>query len=163
VPRPILNLDELAYVRQAHGDRFEAQLGPIAARLGARQLGARLTILPPGKRAFPFHCHHANEELFLVLSGSGTLRYGVEEHALRAGDLVLTPAGGRETAHQIVNTGDAELRFLCVSTMVEPDVCEYPDSGKFAVLESPKPGSAQKGRTWAAVRDSGKVDYWEGE
>ena len=163
MPRPIVNLDELAYVAQSHGDRFEARLGPIAARLGARMLGARITVLPPGKRAFPFHCHHANEELFLVLSGSGTLRYGAEQHALRAGDVVLTPAGGPETAHQIVNTGDAELRFLCVSTMVEPDVCEYPDSGKFAVVESPKPGSAQRGRAWAAAKHDAKVDYWEGE
>lgn len=163
MPRPILNLDELSYLRQTHGERFEAQLGPIALRLGAKQLGARVTILAPGKRAFPFHCHHANEELFLVLSGCGTLRFGAEQHALRAGDVVLVPAGGPETAHQIVNTSDAELRFLCVSTMLEPDVCEYPDSGKFAVLEAPKPGSAQKGRTWAAVREGARVDYWEGE
>ncbi len=163
MPRPILNLDELDYIEQKHGERYDARLGPIAIRLGAKRLGARVTILPPGKRAFPFHCHHANEELFLVLSGSGTLRYGSEEHALRAGDVILTPAGGPETAHQIVNTSGAELRLLCVSTMVEPDVCEYPDSGKFAVLESPQPGSAQQGRTWAAVPARAKVDYWDGE
>ena len=161
--RHVINLDELAYLEQRHGDRFEAKLGPIAARLGAKKLGARVTVLPPGKRAFPLHCHHANEELFVVLSGSGTLRFGGEEHALRAGDCVLAPAGGPESAHQIVNTSDAELRYLCVSTMIEPDVCEYPDSGKFAVLESPKPGSAQTGRTWAMARHEGKCGYWEGE
>lgn len=161
--RPILNLDELAYIRQTHGESFDAQLGPIALRLGAKKLGARVTVLPPGKRAFPFHCHHANEELFFVLSGSGTLRFGGDEHPLRAGDFIFAPAGGPETAHQIVNTSDAELRYLCVSTMSEPDVCEYPDSGKFAVVESPKPGSAQKGRTWAAVPSGAAVDYWDGE
>ncbi len=73
------------------------------------------------------------------------------------------PLARPETAYQIINISDAELCYLCVSTMIEPDVCEYPDSGKFAVLESPKPGSAQAGRTWAAVRDEAKCGYWEGE
>ena len=39
-----------------------------------------------------------------------------------------------ETAHQIVNTGTAELKYLAVSTMEGPEVCEYPDAGKIAIL-----------------------------
>lgn len=161
--RPIVNLDELAFIDQRHGDRFEARLAPIAAPLGAKMLGARVTVLPPGKRAFPFHCHHANEELFVVLEGQGTLRHGADQHPIRAGDCILAAAGGPETAHQILNTSDAPLRYLCVSTMVEPDLCEYPDSGKFAVLETAKPGSGRVGRTWGVARDVAKCDYWDGE
>jgi hypothetical protein len=31
------------------------------------------------------------------------------------------------------------------------------------VLESPKPGSKQVGRTWAAVPSAAAVGYWDGE
>jgi uncharacterized cupin superfamily protein len=46
---------------------FEARLGDIGRRLGAQKLGYNLTVVPPGKRAFPFHNHHINEEMFVVV------------------------------------------------------------------------------------------------
>ena len=74
---PIMNLDQLAATRELrHGDKFDAMLAPVGALLGARKLGYNVTTVAPGKRAFPFHNHHVNEELFFVLEGVGTLRYG---------------------------------------------------------------------------------------
>jgi len=160
---PIVNLDELAFERELrHGERFDARLAPVGARLGARKLGYNVTSVAPGKRAFPFHRHHANEEMFFVLAGEGTLRYGDAELAVRPGDFVCCPAGG--PAHQFVNTGPVELRYVAVSTMIDTEVWEYPDSGKFGATGGREPGPQGKA-TFAArfVLHGDGVDYWHGE
>jgi uncharacterized cupin superfamily protein len=63
-----------------------------------------------------------------VLEGSGTLRIGEEEISVSEGDYVALPARAK-AAHQIVNDSEVVLRYLYFSTMVEPDVIIYPDSG----------------------------------
>src|SRR5262245_59874579 len=104
---PILTIADVPLIEQAHGEAFPAKLGRFGPLIGLRQLGCRLTVVPPGKKAWPYHNHHANEELFVILEGEGTLRLGGAEHSVKAGDVVACPAGGRETAHQLVNTGAA--------------------------------------------------------
>lgn len=138
----------------AAAQRFDARIGIIAPKLGARKLGYNLTAVPPGKRAFPFHSHRLNEEMFFLIEGSGEVRIGKEVFPIRAGDIIACPPGGRELAHQIVNTGAGELRYLAVSTMEGPEVCEYPDSGKIAVF-------AESLRY--VNRSDSQVGYWEGE
>lgn len=158
----IINLDAIDLSSHAHGERFSARFGRLSQALGAKQLGYRLTIVPPGKSAWPFHRHHGNEEMVLILDGTGTLRLDDATHSLRPGDVVALTAGG--PAHQIINTGEAELRYLAVSTMHEPDVVEYPDSNKFAVFCGSAPGGKTDKRSFAAaVPLDCKVDYWEGE
>ena len=161
---PIVNLDQLAATRDLrHGEKFDATLAPVGAVLGARKLGYNGTTVAPGKRAFPFHNHHVNEELFFVLDGEGTLRYGAEEFPVRKGDFVCCGAGG--PAHQLINTGAAPLRYLAVSTMIEADVWEYPDSRKFGVIAGRVPGVPPTQATFPSrfVADGADVDYWHGE
>ena len=55
-----------------------------ATALGATKLGCRLTVVPPGKKAFPHHVHHVNDELFVILSDEGALRFGGERYAVRS-------------------------------------------------------------------------------
>ena len=116
--QPVVRLADLTLTEQSHGTRFAAGMAQLAAAAGARKLGARLTEVPPGKAAWPFHCHHVNEEMFVVLAGRGTLRLGGARHPIAAGDVVVCPAGGPETAHQIVNDGTEALRghFTVVTT-----------------------------------------------
>lgn len=145
-------------------ERYEARMGMIAPLLGAQKLGYNLTSVPPGKRAFPFHNHHVNEEMFFILEGTGEVRIGTAVHPLRAGDVVACPPGGPETAHQIVNTGAVELKYLAISTKQYPEVAEYPDSGKFGVLAELAPGADGKPRSFRFVgREALNVNYWEGE
>ena len=112
-------------------ERFDARIGQIAPLLGARKLGYNITAVSPGKRAFPFHNHQVNEEMFFILEGTGELRFGKETYPMRPGDLIACPPGGPDVAHQIINTGEGEMRYLAVSTKLSPEVAEYPDSGKF--------------------------------
>jgi len=149
------------------GSGFEAMMGAIAAPLGATKLGCRLTVVPPGNKAWPHHVHHANDEMFVILAGEGTLRYGKERYALRPGDVVVCPSGGAENAHQIINTSGAELRYLAISTMIEPEVAEYPDSGKFGVLSVTTPDAEKSNRSKRRLiyvgRLASNVDYYDGE
>jgi len=65
----------------------------VGARLGADGLGLSVYELPPGQRAFPYHLHHANEELLVVLEGSLNVRGESGEETLRRGDAVLFSFG----------------------------------------------------------------------
>jgi len=163
--RRILNVDEVDYHAWGHGERFQARLGRVSARLGARKLGYNVTVLPPGKRAFPFHSHRVNEEMFFVLSGEGEVRIGEDRHRIRRGDVIACPPGGPETAHQIINTSSGELSFLAVSTRESPDLVDYPDSGKYGVAFECAPEPGGKAETLRfIVRDQATADdYWDGE
>jgi len=148
----------------AAAERYESRLGQIAPRLGAQKLGYNLTAVPPGKRAFPAHNHRVNEEMFFVLEGTGELRIGTNVYPIRSGDIVALPPGGKDTAHQITNTGTVELKYLAVSTKLTPEIVDYPDSGKFGVLAEYPAGADGKPQTFRFVgRESSAVDYWEGE
>ena len=164
--KPIINLDDLEYQEWGNGDRFEARLGAISARIGAHNLGYNLTILSPGKCAFPFHSHRANEEMFFILEGEGEVRLGPDRHPVRSGDVIACPSGGPETAHQIINNSkSAELKFLAVSTQLSPEVAEYPDSNKTGVMSQLPPGPDGKPRVLRFVvqEDAGFADYWDDE
>jgi len=162
--QPVVNLADVPLKSHQHGVHFEAQMGAIAPLLGAKKLGCRLTVLPPGKKAFPFHSHYVNEELFLVLEGEGTLRLGDRHIPLRPYDVVCCPPGGPETAHQIINTSEGNLRYLCISTMEQPDVMEYPDSGKFGVFVGSPPGGDKAQRTVEIFSPhDAAIDYWLNE
>src|SRR5262245_60863884 len=62
MPHPILNVDALEYRPWGHGERFAAHIGDIGAKIGAQKLGYNVTVVPPGKRAYPAHSHRVNEE-----------------------------------------------------------------------------------------------------
>jgi uncharacterized cupin superfamily protein len=163
--RPILNLADLDFRTWGNGEAYEARLGAIGARLGAQKLGYNLTVLSPGKRAFPFHNHRVNEEMFFVVEGEGEIRIGAETYPIRGGDVIACPPGGPGTAHQIVNSsGGADLTYLAVSTKLSPEIADYPDSGKFGVLADFGPDPEGRPRVFRFLgREDASLDYWEGE
>jgi uncharacterized cupin superfamily protein len=169
--KPVINLDEVALEDRAAffqppgsvADRFGSRSGMVGARIGARLLGYNITAVAPGKRAFPLHNHHANEEMFYILQGTGELRIGDERYSLRAGDFIANPPGGPDTAHQILNTGSEEMRYLAVSTMITPETVEYPDSKKIATYSRlPQPDGSMRVLRQIS-REGQSVDYWDGE
>jgi uncharacterized cupin superfamily protein len=169
--KPVINLDEVSIedrpaMFQPSGsasERFGSRSGAVGARIGAKLLGYNITVVAPGKRAVPLHNHHGNEEMFYILQGSGELRVGDERYSIRAGDFIASPPGGPETAHQIINTGSDEMRYLAVSTMIVPETVEYPDSKKIATI-SRQPQADGTLRILRHVGRAGEsVDYWDGE
>jgi uncharacterized cupin superfamily protein len=160
--RPIINISELEFAAfpapmpDAVKAKFEgAMLGQVGRKIGAEKLGYNVTVVPPGKRAFPFHSHQVNEEMFFILEGAGEVRIGDKTYPIKKGDFIAHPPGGPETAHQIVNTSASELRYLAVSTMQYPEIAEYPDSKKFGAMSS-------RGFRFLGRRDQ-SLNYWDGE
>jgi uncharacterized cupin superfamily protein len=150
----VVNLDELKLEPFQQGAAYESRSVRIGRMLGARDLGYSYDVVPPGKRSCPFHSHRGEEEMFFIVRGTGTLRFGSERRRIRAGDVICCPTGGPETAHQIINDSDAELAYLSISTMMPAEVCEYPDSGKIG---------AYGGEVRHLTRADAAVDYWLGE
>jgi mannose-6-phosphate isomerase-like protein (cupin superfamily) len=65
--------------------------------------------LPPGACTTPHH-HVKTEEIYYILAGHGLMRVGRQMAAVGPGDAVAIPPG---TSHQITNTSDVTLKFLC--------------------------------------------------
>jgi len=158
---PVLNLADVQLGWTSHyGDAFDAKLGGVGYVLGLKKLGCMLHVVQPGKIAFPVHRHHCADELFLILSGTGEYRYGDERLPIKAGDCLAAPAGG--PAHQILNTGSEELRYLGISNIVGNDVIEYPNSGKVCVMAGMNGGDPSSA-TYSARGRLTAADYWDGE
>jgi uncharacterized cupin superfamily protein len=171
---PILNIDDAQYTDLAEisrrmgaempSERYGGRRAELGRVMGARKLGYNVTAIAPGKRAYPRHNHRVNEEMFLVLEGTGEVRIGDETFPLRAGDVIACPPGGPEVAHQLHNTGDVELKVLAVSTTESPEICDYPDSGKFGVLAFFGAGQEGRPQMFAHIGRAGDArGYWEGE
>lgn len=105
----------------------------LGAGAGSRRSGLNHVTLPAGESGAPAHCHSAEEEVFVVLDGSGTLllhpRGGVgepEEHALRRGHVVARPPG-TGIAHAF-RAGPDGLTYLAYGTREPSDLTFYPES-----------------------------------
>ena len=153
--RLIRNFNDVELKPEIEAPKYESLCARLATGTAARKLGISIDVVAPGKRACPYHLHHAQEEMFIVLEGTGTLRVAGEMLPLRAGDIAFIPPGP-EFPHQILNTSDAPLKYLSISTRDAPEICEYPDSGKYLAYV---PGGAFHG----LQRAENNLDYWEGE
>lgn len=159
----MVNVDSLQWSEGRRGDRYEWRRIQLGAAAGGEKLGCSLYEIPPGRRAFPYHSHLANEEAIYVLAGQGTLLLGDRQIPVRSGDYIALPAG-EATAHQLINDSAEPLRYLCFSTMIEPDVTVYPDTGKVGLFAGAAPGGPKEKRTvHTYLRTEATVDYWEGE
>lgn len=145
-------------------EKFDAKMGMISAMIGAQKLGYNITAVPAGKRAFPFHNHRVNEEMFFILEGQGEIRIGTNTYPIRSGDIIACPPGDKDLAHQIINTGEQELKYLAISTKMTPEVVEYPDSNKFGILAEYPPDKNGKSNRFVFVgRENLNVNYWDAE
>ena len=157
--RPEINLDAVEFDDIEENGRYTSQRVRFSDAIGARKLGYNLTVLPPGKAQCPFHCHHGEEEMFFILEGEGELRFGDQRFALRPHDVIACPPGGPEVAHQIINTGKTTMRYLALSTLVEVEACEYPDSQKVMVVAGPRGARVLR----EMFRAETGVDYYDRE
>ena len=160
---PLVNLEDLDLTNGGNGNQFQSRLGRIGSLIGLKKLGMMLTIVEPGKKAYPFHAHAANDEAFIILEGEGTYRFGDTTYPVKEGDILAAPAGGAEVAHQIINTGTVTLKYIGISTKVEPEIVEYPDSGKFAAVARVKGDSFLSAEFKHIGRITDTYDYWDGE
>jgi len=151
----IRNIHELPTEELSRSPLYRSQMAGVSEGTAAQQLGCGYDIVPPGMRSCPYHFHWAQEEMFVILDGEGTLRVAEEHIPVKKGDVIFIPAGP-EYPHHLINTGLRDLKYLSISTQQRPEVCEYPDSAKVGVF----PGEPAKS---LIQRRSESLDYWDGE
>jgi uncharacterized cupin superfamily protein len=127
----------------------------VGHHIGGELIGASLSEIEPGSKHWPYHTHHANEEWAIVLRGAPTLRTPEGEQVLKEGDVVCFRRG-KEGAHQIINATEAPVRVLLLSSMVEPDIVEYLDTGKVYA-------QSVRGERIMMAKPGPDEPYWEGE
>ncbi len=157
--RLIRNFETIEKTLEKREPLYETLCARVARGTAASKIGLSVDIVAPGKRACPYHFHYAQEEVFVVLEGRGSLRVADEWLPLQAGDVVFIPPGP-DYPHQIVNDSEAPLKYLSISTKDSPEIVEYPDSGKY-LASATRDGDAYG---FARMhRESDDLDYWDGE
>jgi uncharacterized cupin superfamily protein len=147
-PQAIVNLRDVELVeRENGGSRFlEWDLGRTA---GSVRTGLSRVTIPAGREGWPPHCHSAEEEIFVVLDGEGTLLLKDDEVRVRRGHVVARPPATR-VAHSF-RGGDADLTYLAYGTREPNDIAYYPRSNKVSL------------RGVGVMARLEHLDYWDGE
>lgn len=141
---------------------FSWRRARIGRQSGSEKLGTSLFELQPGASSFPLHVHHANEELLMVVAGTPTLRTLDGQRELQTGEVVAFPTG-RGGAHRLDNRSDEPARFVIVSTMISPEVNEYPDSDKIWVRNFAPGTDGPEDALDVLARPDPDLGYMDGE
>ena len=137
--KPVASVDALPLKRRDWDNGIGADETNVSRALGLTELGASYFEVRPGDSAFPFHVHYQEDEIIFIIDGEGTYRFGSDSYAVRAGDILSAPKGRAEMAHQLTNSGERALKYICVSSLPEINVVELPELGVLRI-NSRKPG-----------------------
>jgi uncharacterized cupin superfamily protein len=128
---------------------YESKVDDRDLAPASERTGLCLVTLPPGKEGYPPHCHSAEEEIFVVLEGGGTVYLGEEQEAMRPGHVLGRPPG-TGIAHSF-RAGEEGMTYLAYGTREPNDIAYYPRSNKV---------------NFRGIKLIGRIerlDYWDGE
>jgi uncharacterized cupin superfamily protein len=148
-PSTIVALDDVPAEDFTGGGDVVAVRRDLGDALGSKSIGVGHLVVEPAALSGPPHCHAAEEELFVVLDGSGALLLGDEEHPVRAGSVVARPPG--TGVPHAFRAGDGPLTLLAFGTREPNDIVFFPRSGKVGLR-------GIKARFFVQ-----QVEYWDGE
>lgn len=155
-PERIVNVAAVEATAWRH-ETVVADWKDLGRAAGSLKTGLRHVTVASGKLMAPPHCHSAEEEIFVVLDGSGELelwpsaRYGgeLETTPVRAGSVVARPAGTHR-AHAL-RAGGEGMTVLAYGTREPNDIAYYPRSRKVSL------------RGVGVIGRVDQLDYWDGE
>ena len=147
---------------QSPGGKYAVSFKGISEALGRKPASLDLSKrhpfdlewnrVPPGKPNFPYHAHSAQWELYLIISGKGSVRHKDGTSEVERGDAFIF---GPDEAHQLINSGEEDLVYCVIADNPIGESSYYPDSGKWKVNKSsPTDRVVIKGR---------ETDYFDGE
>jgi uncharacterized RmlC-like cupin family protein len=120
--------DDCVIIRTGHSHGSRSGVSGLSA--GAKALGVRLILMPPGTRGMP-HFHADHETALYIVSGETEVWHGeglVRRSTVRAGDYLYIPPGA---PHLAVNRGD--VISIAVAARTDPA-----DSDSSVVIELPR-------------------------
>lgn len=133
------------------GFRLMTDVSRIKRGINPQYLNFDLRQLNPKQYNAAYHFHRYAEELFVILSGTSTLRTPKGLEIVEEGDMIFFEAG-ESGAHQLYNHSNNPCTYLDMRSYIGYDVCEYPDSDKIIIVPN--------GETF---RRSEQYPYFDGE
>lgn len=115
--------------------RIFSDVSRIKKGINPENLNFDLRQLNPDEYSAPYHFHRYAEELFMILSGSATLRTPDGLEIVNKGDLIFFEKG-KTGAHQLYNHTTEICVYLDIRTYLGYDIAEYPDSDKILLAPS---------------------------
>jgi uncharacterized cupin superfamily protein len=131
--------------------RVFTDVSRIKKGLNPEYLNFDLRQLNPDQYSVPYHFHRYAEELFIIISGSATLRTPNGLEIVNSGDLIFFEKG-KTGAHQLYNHTTETCVYVDIRTYIGYDVAEYPDSNKIFIAPSRE-----------IFEIDSQVSYFEGE
>jgi uncharacterized cupin superfamily protein len=121
----IANWEELEKGKEGGGE-IESTWTQLGHEVGTKGVGLNRVEVAEGKRTTAFHVHGAEEEIFYILGGAGTLYQGQASHEVRAGDCIVHLPG---THPHCLRGGPQGLDVLVFGTRVPVEICYLPRAG----------------------------------
>jgi len=132
------NVSSINYIPEEniYDPDFQSKLKTVCIgdAIGCEKLYVNMDYVKPGAVSVKYHFHSKQEEVYLIMSGSGLLRMNGEEIPVKTGDFVSAPAD-KDTGHQFINTGLEILQILDVGTREKDDVITYPDENMILIKD----------------------------
>ena len=131
--------------------RLFTDVSRVKKGINPQNLNFDLRQLNPGQYCAAYHFHRYAEELFMIISGSATLRTPNGLEIVNSGDLIFFEKG-EAGAHQLYNHTTEPCVYLDIRTFIGHDICEYPDSNKLFIVP-----------TYEIFSKDSQVEYFAGE
>ena len=112
--------------RDRHAGDIHATWFDLGKLGSSDRVGLNRITIEPGRRSTPAHIHGAEEEIFHVLSGTGSLWQDGEVCEVGPGDTVAHPANAQT---HTLRAGDQVLDVLAFGTRVPLELCYLPRTG----------------------------------
>jgi uncharacterized cupin superfamily protein len=123
-----LNINEIIPFDYKFDGPIGGQMADVGRSIGSRTIGLNIQTVQPGHFSSRRHRHIFQEEILVVMSGTGLLHHGDERLPVGPGDAVCYHAADPD-AHTFENTGTVPLVIWAFGNRLSHEVCEYPDHG----------------------------------
>lgn len=103
---------------QCHGGSGILRCAEMLADYKRKAPGVKFyhdNILPPGGSVGE-HRHKNDEEIYIILDGSGVMKVDGRDEPVKSGDICITRTGHR---HSLLNTGATPMRFLVIGIALQ--------------------------------------------
>ncbi len=148
-----VRIDAVMPVAYGFGAGIGGTMTDIGRNMGSQSVGLVIQTIPPGNRASRRHRHVFQEEILVVMSGTGMLLHGDSRVPATPGDAFCYTPDDPEL-HTFENTGTADLVIWAFGNRFTHEVCLYPDEGVAFVegLGAEIPLAAAAASDWTEAR-----------